>query len=349
MPRRMACGGGLTPKARALVPASAMTTVEHYVHRVQIRGGRVPPFVLDEPAARIAMVERSAFDLALTEAAADAGAVVREQERVTSAIEDEHGVTLRTARARYRFDVVVAADGGSSTIATCVGLASPHCRRPLALQVDLPLSPVIGGDTAVLEMGLSGGYAWYFPKVGRASVGVGATRTTSSRGNLAADLRHHLADFARSIALDVRDGRIRGRWVSQGLRTGPLSSARVVLVGDAAGTVDPLLGEGIAYGMWSGVQAERSIREMATGVAPDLRQFDLRVRQTLGPVFQRLRLASMVADRATSGAVLAFGLSRSLQSSAVDVIAGRRAPFRLDDDVSAVRPAMRATADPTLP
>jgi FAD binding domain len=85
LPRLKLCGGGLTPKAQRLVPPSVLETVERRVHRVELRGGWFPALRLDEPEAEIAMVERAGFDLALTEAAAAAGAEVRDGERVEAA------------------------------------------------------------------------------------------------------------------------------------------------------------------------------------------------------------------------------------------------------------------------
>ncbi|HEX7950213.1 MAG TPA: NAD(P)-binding protein, partial [Candidatus Limnocylindrales bacterium] len=70
LPRRKLCGGGLTPKAQRLVPPAALATVERFIHRLELRGGRFPAIRLDEPGAEIAMVERDRFDFTLAEAAA---------------------------------------------------------------------------------------------------------------------------------------------------------------------------------------------------------------------------------------------------------------------------------------
>lgn len=85
LPRTKLCGGGLTPKAQRLVPPNALETVDRRVHRVELRGGRFPAVHLDVSEAEIAMVERGRFDFALTQAAAAAGAEVRDAERVPQA------------------------------------------------------------------------------------------------------------------------------------------------------------------------------------------------------------------------------------------------------------------------
>ena len=88
---------------------------------------------------------------------------------------------------------------------------------------------------------------------------------------------------------------------------------------------------------------------MAGGVVPDLRGFDRRLRQTIGPIFGRLRLAALATEHAPSCAVIAFALSGALQSSAIDAIAGRQEPFVLADTVPETGLAGYALAAPEVP
>ncbi len=66
---------------------------------------------MEAPDATIAMVERKRFDLALVEAAARAGAGVRDATPVTDIDEGPSGVSVRTETGRYQADCVVIADG----------------------------------------------------------------------------------------------------------------------------------------------------------------------------------------------------------------------------------------------
>ena len=117
LPRGKACGGGLTPKAQRLVPEGVLATVERRIHQVEIRGRWGTACRLDEPTVEIAMVERTRFDLALAEAASEAGADIHDGSRVDDVIEDECGVTLVSRGQRLHADLVVAADGNPSTAA----------------------------------------------------------------------------------------------------------------------------------------------------------------------------------------------------------------------------------------
>ena len=325
LPRAKLCGGGLTPKAQRLLAPGALDTVERRVHRVELRGGLLPALRLDEPAAEIAMVERDRFDLALTEAAAAAGADVRDGERVEGVTEDPSGVTLTTRHGRVRADIVVAADGDPSGIARRLGLGGPAARRALALEVDMPLSSELPPDTAILSFGIRGGYGWYFPKGDHANVGAGSYRDTDPTR-----LRAALDRFAQSIGLDGTDGRVAGHWIPQGLRRGPLASRRVLLAGDAAATADPLFGEGIAYAIVSGIAAADAIAELEAGRATHLRGYDRRLRELLGPGLRRLELAALAAESSMTLAMGAIRLSRGVREIALDAITGRRPPFAVD-------------------
>lgn len=325
LPRPKTCGGGLTPKAQRLVPLSALETIERRVHKVEIRGGLLPALRLDEPDAEIAMIERSRFDLALTEAAAAAGAEVRDGERVEGVVEDSSGVTLTTQMGRLRVDAVVAADGDPGGTARRLGLGGPPARHALALEVDMPFSSQVPTDTAILSFGIPGGYAWYFPKGDHANVGVGTYHPAAGVA-----LRQDLARFAKSVDLDPADGRIAGHWIPQGLRRGPLASPRVVLAGDAAATADPLLGEGIAYALISGIAAAQVIGDFDAGRLPDLCPYDGRLRELLGPALRCLEHAALAVEPSITLAMTALRLSRWLRETAVDAIAGRRRPFAID-------------------
>lgn len=325
LPRPKLCGGGLTPKAQRLVPGAALATVERRIDRVELRAPHLAPYRLVEPEATIAMVERAAFDLALAEAAARAGADVRDGAPVIDIADEAEFVRVRTARGTLTVDAVVVADGEPSSMARFLGLASPPRRRALALEVDLPLSTLVAPDAAVLAFGLPGGYGWYFPKGDHANVGVGSYRVERYP-----TLRADLQDFTRTLALDPADAHVRGHWIAQGLRTAPLASRRAVLAGDAAATADALFGEGISYALISGIAAAQTIGDWADGSIADLRLYDRRLRTVLGSALGRLELIARAAELSITGALLAARLSEGVRSRAVDAIAGRRAPFAID-------------------
>jgi len=344
LPRPKTCGGGLTPKAQRLVPASALGAVDRWVDHVELRGPHLPPVRIVEPQAAIAMVERDRFDLALVEEAARAGAVVRDGEPVQELIEDGLGVDVVTKDSRWRADVAVAADGEPSRVARQLGLGGRARRLALALEVDVPPRGGSASEMAVLDFGLRGGYGWYFPKGDHANLGVGSYRP-SRYGRL----RDDLTRLANDLGLDLRQSRTQGHWIAQSLREGPMASRRVVLTGDAAATADPLFGEGISYAILSGVAAAQAIGDWADGSIPDLRPYDQRLRTVLGPPLGRLHLIARAAETSITTALVAVRLSNQVRERAVDAIAGRNAPFVIDGHCEvACTCELHAMVDPSM-
>jgi flavin-dependent dehydrogenase len=94
----------------------------------------------------------------------------------------------------------------------------------------------------VIEFGApAGGYGWLFPKGDHANLGVGGWGVEGPR------LREHLAHLARAYGVDpaavadVRGHRLPMRRIGASMP----ARDRVLLVGDAAGLVDPLSGDGM--------------------------------------------------------------------------------------------------------
>ena len=131
--------------------------------------------------------------------------------------------------------------------------------RGVALEGNVPWS-LLDADrfatTAVIEFGAPpGGYGWLFPKGDHANLGVGGWESEGPH------LREHLARLARAYVIDpaaitdVRGHRLPMR------RLGASIPGRdhVLLVGDAAGLVDPLSGDGMYEAFTSARLASEAI------------------------------------------------------------------------------------------
>jgi geranylgeranyl reductase family protein len=216
-------------------------------------------------------VERSRFDATLQRAAIAAGAeffVGRADEPIAdNGRLDGFAFSSTTG---VRADVIVGADGATSRVAEVAGLVDPSrllwgfaVRTYLDEPVEIPhiilWTPVPGAAFP--------GYGWVFPAgAGRVNVGLGvgvlADRTAARRA--ARDLDAFLEHASRVGVLGVRapaPSRVRplGAWLKMGLVGTTPARDRVLLVGDAAGLVNPLQGEGIAQAMDSGRAAAEAI------------------------------------------------------------------------------------------
>ena len=142
--------------------------------------------------------------------------------------------------------VIVGADGVNGITARAFGLGRDH-GHGVALEGNAPLDARYRGKL-VLELGVvPGGYAWVFPKGDHANFGVGGWESEGPR------LRDHLRrlcaehDVEYDALTDLRGYRLPYRTSAS-----RLARDNVLLVGDAAGLVDPLTGDGMYEAFVSG-------------------------------------------------------------------------------------------------
>ncbi len=215
-------------------------------------------------------VARTVFDAMLHATACEAGAtpfVGRAQQPLE---EDGRivGYKLSTGESLYA-DFVIGADGATSEVAEAAGLVDPNSvlwgfaiRTYIPQVVDLP-AIILWEPTPWRAFP---GYGWVFPgEQGRANVGLGIG--TRSDRKAAAHAVRSLGDFLRHLrVLGLLDDvvpsvspRRLGGWLKMGIVGTTPARGRVLLVGDAAGLVNPMQGEGISQAMTSGRAAAVAI------------------------------------------------------------------------------------------
>jgi geranylgeranyl reductase family protein len=258
-PRDKPCGGGLTGRALRHAPVDVSPVVEHVVDRFVVRVGYRGRLSRASAPPPIRMTQRRRLDAHLADAAARAGTDFRDGTPVAELALEADGASARVGGEQMRAAFVVGADGANGIVARAAGLGD-GIRNGVALEgnvawSELDASPYRG--TAWIELGVvPGGYGWVFPKGDHANLGVGGWLEEGPR------LRGHLARLARTHGLDptalsdVRGHRLPMR------RIGTAAARnRTLLVGDAAGLVDPLSGDGIYEAFVSARLAAEAILE----------------------------------------------------------------------------------------
>jgi geranylgeranyl reductase family protein len=242
-PRDKPCGGGLTGRALRHAPCEVSPVVEHVVDRFMLRLGYRGRFARGSESPLILMTQRRLLDAYLAEQASAAGAEFRDGVAVADVVTDTTGATARVGGSPVRSSYVVGADGANGIVARAVGLGE-GIRLGVALEGNVAwgdLDPFPYRQTAWIELGVvPGGYGWVFPKGDHANLGVGGWLDEGPR------LREHLARLARAHGLEVgKLGEVRGHRLPMRRLATPAARGRTLLVGDAAGLVDPLSGDGI--------------------------------------------------------------------------------------------------------
>jgi menaquinone-9 beta-reductase len=216
------------------------------------------------------VVTRSVFDDAMRDAALHAGAVPIEG-RVGDPVGTNDGLAGFEVHGggTVHADFVIGADGATSHVAQAAALVEePRVLWGFAVRtyveqyVDHPVITLWERS----RWRAFPGYGWIFPSPGGgANLGVGiGTLGDRRRGAEAVRALPEFVDHLVGLGLiDQRSTRPiprqLGGWLKMGMVGTTPAAGRVLLVGDAAGLVNPLQGEGIAQAMTSGRAAAEAI------------------------------------------------------------------------------------------
>ena len=287
-PRDKPCGGGLTLRAVRQLPVDPAPVVEHEVDRMEFRlgwrssferRGRRGPFVL--------MTQRRRLDHYLVEQAIAAGAEFRDGVKVT----DVRANGLRVDGEEIAAEIVVGADGANGTAARMLDLGGP-ITHGVAYEGNAAFDDRYRG-LAVIELGtIPGGYGWVFPKGDHLNVGVGGWEREGPR------LRAHLAELCRRHGLDEdRLESVRGHRLPLRRAGFVPARGRALLVGDAAGLVDPLTGDGMYEAFVSARLASEAALDVLAGRADTVEPYADRLAQRLGSLAGASWGAKIALDR----------------------------------------------------
>lgn len=312
-PREKVCGDGLTPRSVKAIQDMGIETddprfekvigLRVYARRTTIQLPwpdltTFPPFGLVMP--------RDGFDHLLAQRAVKAGARLLEAtEAIEPVFQDGYvrGALVRatgdrdgepsTIRARY----VVAADGAASRFSKPAGVVRDE-RRPLGIaarryyRIDRHPGPWIESWLDLWDGDLLlPGYGWLFPIAGgRINLGAGLLNTFANFKDVSA--QQLFAAFARmlppdwEIGEDTADGRVLSGPLPMGLNRHPTAVPGLLLIGDAAGAVNPFNGEGIAYAIETGHIAAELLWEAVVRDRPALTmQYPRVLEDTYGGYF----------------------------------------------------------------
>jgi flavin-dependent dehydrogenase len=188
--------------------------------------------------------------------------------------QDESSVAVTTASGEeFHAGYLIGADGANSRVSRLAGLWRGTWTGG-AIEAEVPVSDDLlrtYSDTAVFVFGTPPkGYVWVFPKANHLSVGIGAFREHIS------NMRRILEREMGRLGIEIDGARQRGHPLPVHLRREPLRRKRVLLVGDAARLMDPLLGEGIRHAVDSGRLAAECV------LSGNLQGYSKRIHREIG-------------------------------------------------------------------
>src|SRR5262245_4149766 len=292
------CGGGLTYKAYHRYPFLIDNPApKRFVTETVLAAPKAgeATLKLQEP-----LVIYSRYDLnrMLLERAGNAGAQI-EKTRVTGMERQGERWKLQTSGGAIHADFCIVATGARNPLRD-VGtqLTAPDTMSALGYYVEGEQARIDIQFLPSLE-----GYIWVFPRCGHRSVGI------CGKGEPAASLRKRLERFMEERGIQWKGGRFYSHLLPA-LDTKSWKSNRVagegwMAVGDAAGLVDPITGEGLYYAMRSGDLAAKSLLAEVGGLAERIAHYRKALRRDFAA---DLEFGSRLAKRVFHGSFLFGGV-----------------------------------------
>lgn len=326
-PREKPCGGGLTGRALARVASMLESAVLDgvVVERAEFEEPTVPPahVALEAcgltPQSSLVVVARRAFDLALVDAAGRAGAELVSR-RVTGLATVDGGIDVQTREGRLRVGRVIGADGATSLVRR--RFARPFARQQISMARGVFAHGLSSRDIVVGFVSDPPGYLWSFPRPDHLAIGICAQADETTPKALA----HALDAWLARTGL-ARGGRAEPYgWPIPSLDADDLARERPagdrwLLVGDAAGLVDPITREGITFALESADQAADAL------AGPDAANAYVgALRRTMVPELARAARLKRGFFRGRFTHLLVEGLRTSAPVRAImaDLVAGRQ-------------------------
>ncbi|MFN7003369.1 MAG: NAD(P)/FAD-dependent oxidoreductase [Roseinatronobacter sp.] len=276
-PRDKLCGGGITGRS-----ARYMTEIfgleagrDLFLPSTRFRLTFEGRTIGEEPDAPVLqMTMRREFDAELHARALAAGAQVFAPVRVTTIDTEAPSVTLSDGRC-LTGRLLIGADGANSAVARALyGRAFDPSEIGFGLEVELDRA-LTEDNTTEIDLGAATwGYGWVFPKNGSITLGVGGVHAKNP------DMKAHFRDYLAIHApqLDAEKVKCKGAFLPFGAYRKVPGRGSVLLVGDAAGLVDPITGEGIAWAMKSGQYAGEAAVEVLCSGKPAMDAYMRRLR-----------------------------------------------------------------------
>ncbi len=266
--RDKVCGDGLTPRAVSALHELGIDLSEaHRIDGLRMIAGRtrreLPWPANGRFAPNGAVWPRRRLDAHLVAAAEDAGAEIEFEAEALPIVEGDRVVGVEANGRRWSADLTVVAAGAPGAVARAVGANRVH-NEPFGLAIRTYAESPRHADrhleaclTLRDEHGTAvPGYGWMFPAGdGTVNIGVGALSTMKGfkklNLNSLQESYRSLVHEEWELGPDLEKPRAWRLPMSAQKRHGP----GWVAIGDAAGLINPMHGEGIDYGLESGMLA----------------------------------------------------------------------------------------------
>lgn len=252
-PREKLCGGLLTEKTFLLLkniygnlefPCEKITSSVNLFMGTHKLSGVITN-------SKFYLVERQKFDNYLLDQYKAYGGMIFEGTSIKKITQKDKHLILENG-IEIKYNVLIGADGANSQIRK---LIAPTYRPDALCLESTYISDFVDNDINIYFSTIQNGYGWCFPKNKYYTIGIGGAV------NQKTDIKELFIKFSQSINKPIETNNIKGAMVPFGKYVKKPCQNNVLLIGDAAGLVDPITGEGIFFALQSSVYAYNSICE----------------------------------------------------------------------------------------
>jgi len=257
-PRKKLCGGLVTEKTidalkEIVLEFDISKFVCNHSNFIEMFNGN-EKIVETDTNTKLYFTERDKFDNELIQYYKKMGGNILENTKIIK-IDTKNRLVYTSGDKIIRYNYLIGADGANSLTRKKLGMKLNSIG--FSLEVDIPKNKLkdINNNTQIHFGILENGYGWVFPKGDYYTIGIGNKYSKS------VDYKKILFLYLEILGIcNFEEIVPKGAFIPFGdVVENPVGLENIFLVGDAAGLVDPINGEGIYFALSSGREAAKAI------------------------------------------------------------------------------------------
>ncbi len=269
IPREKICGGGVTEKALKIINRKIPDEIiEREFKGLAFHLGKDHHATFKSIKRLGITVMRSKYDAFLVDLAKDSGAEIKDETRAKSIeIKSDKAIVHLGNGDTIEGKVIIGADGMTGISAySFTGIKTKDFSR-VGIGMEAEFKVGKKGvekftDPEILDIynvGVSIAYGWIFPK--REHLGIGVAGLAAQLKNIKEIFYRFVKFLEYERGIELPDVKPKSWMLGGASWDTKIAFERGLLLGDAAGYVDPLMGEGIYYAMHMGIRAAQVTAE----------------------------------------------------------------------------------------
>jgi geranylgeranyl reductase family protein len=286
-PRGKTCAGGLNQRTVRLLPFDITPVVERVITGISFTRNLEEPLLRRYAEPLMVTVLRENFDALLVRQAVQAGARLLDGSAFKGLADQGETVQVETTSGALAARFVVGADGAHSPVAKSLDLIQKQSYI-LAIHSEVPISlfPWLEQDMIHIDWGShKRGYAYLFPKRNTLSIGAGGFGISPTL------IKNYQRAFLETYSQkeETQPFSTAGYILPLRRKRRAIQKGSCLLLGDAAGLVDPFTGEGIYCAVRSAQIAAPVLAEALRGNGRSLHLYQERIDRELMPELESAR------------------------------------------------------------